>query len=210
MTELRTPIFTIGHSDRTLEDFVKLLKDHKIAVVFDVRSVPYSRRVPQFNRENLDKSLRDANINYVYLGAELGGRPADPSCYNEDGKVAYDLVAKTRPFKEGLQRVVNAAAHSSVVLMCVEKDPLDCHRALLVGHALHQQGYEVQHILEQGNVENHGRMLKRLLQGPNHRKTQESSQEYYQETLPQLGGIGKAIDKAISDRAMKIAWLRKT
>lgn len=155
-------ILTIGHSNHPLEVFLRLLGGQGVNVLADVRSAPYSRFNPQFNREPLAATLSRKGIEYMYFGAELGGRPKDPACY-EDGRVCYRRVAETRSFREGIAQVLDAAAQHRVVLMCAEREPLDCHRTLLVAPALDAQGVEVQHILADGTLENQADAMSRLL-----------------------------------------------
>ena len=121
------PIFTIGHSNHSLEGFLALLAKRRIAAVADVRSAPYSRFSPHFDRKALAAALEACGIGYRYFGRELGGRPDDPGCY-ENGRVSYDRVARTGRFRDGLARVREAAAEVRLALMCAEKEPLDCHR----------------------------------------------------------------------------------
>ncbi len=129
----------------------------------DVRSVPYSRRQPQFNRKNLIDSLRTHDIAYVFLGKELGARSDDPECY-ENGRVKYHLLARTLLFRKGIEWIRNNSKHRNIALMCTEKDPLDCHRAILVARELAGEGSDVAHILADGRVESHGVAMKRLLE----------------------------------------------
>ena len=133
-----------------------------MSAVADVRSAPYSRFNPQFNREPLTESLESEGIRYVYLGHELGGRSDDPACC-EDGRVRYDRVAETESFRSGLDRVVDGAARYRIALMCAEKEPLDCHRTLLVARALDDQGVDVAHIRADGGLEPHQATMDRLL-----------------------------------------------
>jgi len=156
-------IYTIGHSTHEIENWISLLKRHCIDAVADVRSVPYSRRQPQFNRENLIDSLKKHGIAYVFLGRELGARTDDPECY-EDGRVKYRLLAKTKLFKEGIERVRSGSNHRNIALMCVEKDPLDCHRTILVARELIRTGSDVAHILVDGRVKSHSAVMKCLLE----------------------------------------------
>ena len=156
-------IYTIGHSTHEIENWISLLKRHCIDAVADVRSIPYSRRQPQFNRENLIDSLKKHGIAYVFLGRELGARTDDPECY-EDGRVKYRLLAKTKLFKEGIERVRSGSNHRNIALMCVEKDPLDCHRTILVARELIRTGLDVAHILVDGRVESHSAVMKRWLE----------------------------------------------
>jgi uncharacterized protein (DUF488 family) len=117
---------------------------------------------PQFNREFLKEALSRASIKYVFLGKELGARTEDRSCYC-NGKVQYDLLAKTDLFRNGIDRVRKGANEYRVALMCAEKEPLDCHRAILVARALSENGMAVRHILADGTVEEHSNSLKRLV-----------------------------------------------
>lgn len=155
-------VLTIGHSTYDLEDFVELLKQHRVSAVCDIRSQPYSRRNPQFNSEALKRFLLGDRISYVFLGRELGARSEDPSCYI-DGKVQYDRIAKTDLFQIGLQSVREQVRTHRVALMCAEKDPLECHRTILVGRYLDALGIVVDHILETGELESQERALDRLV-----------------------------------------------
>lgn len=159
MTETR--IFTVGHSTHTLENFVSLIEQQGVDAVADVRSVPYSRWQPQFNRENLAEALKTRGIAYVFLGKELGARSDDPQCY-ENGQVQYRALAKTPLFQSGIKRVRDGSRHRRIALMCAEKDPLDCHRTILVARELVASGLNVTHILEDGSLEPHDETLKRL------------------------------------------------
>lgn len=154
-------VYTIGHSNHLVEKFLELLSAHNVNAVADVRSHPYSRFNPQFNREKLRTALRTAGVAYAFLGRELGARSEDPNCYI-NGKVQYDLLARTLLFKEGLSRLALGADSHRIALMCAEKDPLTCHRAILVCRHLVAQGIGAQHILEDGRVESHDAALSRL------------------------------------------------
>lgn len=156
-------IFTIGHSTHSLDYFISLLNTHEITAVCDVRSSPYSRMNPQFNRENLKAALRQNRISYVFMGKELGARSDDPCCYAQ-GKVQYDLLAQTELFQHGLSRIQAGIKKYRIALMCAEKDPLDCHRTILVSRYLEENlNLEVQHILADGQLEKHSNTLDRLL-----------------------------------------------
>lgn len=162
MDAMNNVIFTIGHSTHPIERFIALLRKHSITAVCDVRSHPYSRFNPQFNRELLTDALRKEGISYVYLGKELGARSDDPNCYRY-GRVQYDLLASTEAFRSGLKRVRDGSEKFNVALMCAEKDPLQCHRTILVSRKLAEEGIEVRHILADGNVETHEQAVNRLL-----------------------------------------------
>ncbi len=156
-------VFTVGHSNHPREHFAKeLLHRHGIAVLADVRSVPYSRFAPDFDREALRSFLAASDIRYVYFGDELGGRPSDPACY-ENGRVRYDRVAGAASFRQGLDELLAEAASHRVAVMCSEKEPLHCHRTLLVAHALDGRGVGVEHILADGSLASHAAVIDDLL-----------------------------------------------
>jgi len=182
-------IFTIGHSTHSIELFVSILNRNSIQVIADVRSSPFSRFNPQFNRENLQTSLRLAGIRYVFLGKELGARSNDPSCYVGD-RVQYDRLAKTELFQSGLDRVIEGASKFRVALMCAEKDPLDCHRTILVARELVKRGYSVTHILENGTCEPHEESIKRLVKalGMSLDDMFRSEQEVYDDAYARQAG----------------------
>ena len=154
-------VFTIGHSTHEIERFLEFLRAHGITAVGDVRSNPYSRMNPQYNREPLKAVLTAAGIAYVFLGRELGARSDDPSCY-QAGKVQYDRLARTPLFLEGLERVREGMARYRLALMCAEKEPLECHRGILVSRHLDAAGIGVQHILADGSLESHTAAIERL------------------------------------------------
>lgn len=155
-------VYTIGHSTHSTEQFFDLLRRHSITAVCDVRSRPYSRMNPQFNRETLKDALAYSSIKYVFLGKELGARTEDRSCYC-NGKVQYELLAKTDLFRKGIERVKRGANEYRVALMCAEKEPLSCHRTILVARTLSDEDIEVRHILADGSIEKHVDALQRLI-----------------------------------------------
>ncbi|MGU9962871.1 MAG: DUF488 family protein [Candidatus Halichondribacter symbioticus] len=160
---MKNHIYTIGHSTHQIAYFLELLKTHQIDVIVDVRSVPYSRFNPQFSKAPFSSSLRANNIKYVFMGDEFGARCPDESCYI-DGRVQYDLLANTKAFKSGINRIKLGLGHNyKMALMCAEKDPLECHRTVLVARNLEKEGFEVVHILADGATETHNETTARLL-----------------------------------------------
>lgn len=155
-------VFTIGHSTHPQELFIALLRQHGITALCDVRSKPYSRVNPQFNRDELEKVLPEQGIVYRFLGKELGARSDDPHCY-EGGKVQYGRLAETGLFKHGLRRVRRGMKEGfRIALMCAEKEPLECHRTILVARQLAALGIPVAHIHADGHIESHDEALSRL------------------------------------------------
>ena len=161
-TEAST-ILTIGHSNHSIESFIGLLEGAGITAIADVRSVPYSRRHPQFNRPALKASLEAAGIAYVFLGGHLGARPHDPSCYR-NGAADYALIAQSSAFADGVRRVEEGARRYRVALMCAERDPLNCHRTILVARHLQERGATITHLLADGSLEANEATERRLLE----------------------------------------------
>lgn len=156
-----TTIYTVGHSAHEMAHFTDLLAQHDIEAVADVRSAPYSRRHPQFNRDNLKEALRANGIAYVFLGKELGARSKDPTCY-ANGRVDFRKLARTALFRSGIKRALEGSQQMRIALMCAEKEPLACHRTLLVARELVRMGSEVNHILADGTLEKHQAAINRL------------------------------------------------
>lgn len=158
----KCPILTIGHSNHTTEKFIGLLREHSVTALADVRSSPFSRFNPQFNKDILRRHLEPHGIKYVFLGRELGARSSDASCY-ENGRVQYERLASTALYREGLDRLTRGLHSFHIALMCAEKEPLACHRTLLVANSLVGRGLEVAHILADGTLEPHDKTMVRLL-----------------------------------------------
>jgi uncharacterized protein (DUF488 family) len=154
-------LFTIGHSTHEPGEFVRLLRLHVITAVGDVRSSPFSQRLPQFNRPVLETLLKKEAIRYVFLGDELGARRSERECY-VDGQARYELIARTTAFAEGIRRVLEGMQKFRLTLMCTEKDPLTCHRTILVCRELRQCGVKISHILADGSLEPHEALEERL------------------------------------------------
>ena len=155
-------VYTVGHSTLPLADFIRILAHNEIAALADVRSSPYSGFNPQFNKEGLGDALSARSIMYVFLGNELGARSADPTCY-KDGQVQFDRLAETTAFKNGIERIVKGASRYRIALMCAERDPLECHRTILVARELEKNGMEIRHILSSGQIEPHEDAMDRLI-----------------------------------------------
>lgn len=159
-------IFTIGHSNHTIETFIELLHQHQVTALADVRSSPYSRRFPQFNQSALKTALKTANIAYVPLGDNLGARPRDRNCY-VNGMARYDLIAATEAFKVGLNRLIQGSEKYQISLMCAEQDPIVCHRAILICPHLKNAGLEIHHIHKNGDLESNEDLENRVLKQNN-------------------------------------------
>jgi uncharacterized protein (DUF488 family) len=191
---MQRTLFTVGHSTHSIGHFVGLLAGRRIEAVCDVRSAPFSRRNPQFNKEALKAQLSSAGISYVFLGRELGVRSANPDHYI-DGKVQYRSLAQEPAFREGLQRIRTGAETLRIALMCAERDPLDCHRTILVCRALRAPDLDIQHILADGTLEGRAaaerRLMNRLSIAPD-----------------MFHGEADCIERAYDSQADRIAYVR--
>ena len=196
----RYPVFTVGHSNHALDTFLALLQKHGINEVVDVRSSPYSRYAPHFNRDVLAKTLGgvdEGGIKYVFMGGELGGRPADRSCYDAHGHVCYGRLANTDLFRRGIMQTIRIANEQRAVLMCSEKEPLDCHRTLLVARVLVEQGIVAKHILADGGLEEHTAAMNRLVDTRNgelFRTPDEVIDDALTRQAKRVGYVGKKSD----------------
>src|SRR6476661_2554003 len=153
---------TIGHSNLPADRFITLLRDSKVSAIIDVRSVPFSRWCPWFSSKPLATRLAAEGLAYLQLGDELGGRPRDPQLYC-DGIADYEAMARRPEFCAGLDRVIDETRRHRVCLMCSEREPLDCHRCLLVGRAMARRGVSIGHIMANGSIESHTATETRLL-----------------------------------------------
>ena len=163
MAITQRPVLTVGHSNHSPEAFLRLLLRHNVDQVVDVRSTPYSRYAPHFNHESLNGILENVGIGYTFMGEGLGGRPTDRLCYDANGRVLYNRIADTDPFDDGIRRIIRGADERCLALMCTEKEPLECHRTLLIARTLTERGVAVAHILADGSLENHDTTMDRLM-----------------------------------------------
>lgn len=160
-----TPIFTIGYGDRSIDEFIDVLRQHNLDYLIDVRSAPYSRFKPEFSKDALERALRQQGIRYVFMGDTLGGRPNDPDCF-VDGKVDYELVKSKHFYQTGIGRLQTAFdRHLRVVLMCSEGKPEQCHRSKLISATLESLSIPVVHIDENDQEQSQETIILRLTDG---------------------------------------------
>src|SRR5271168_1148065 len=157
------PIYTLGHSNLELSDLSGALRRVEVALLADVRSLPRSMRHPQFSRDNLEEGLREAGVRYLFLGEELGGRPADVKFYKGNGVVDYRARRSCRDFQWGIDRLLEEAQRAPVAMLCAEEDPITCHRFLLIAPELVLRGAIPLHIRKGGELETQQKAEDRLL-----------------------------------------------
>lgn len=146
-------IYTVGHSNHSMERFLELLRTYDVEVLVDVRSSPYTKYATHFNQSSLSASIKLAGLKYLYLGAELGGIPKDRQFYDRDGHVLYWKIAESKMFKDAIARVMNGISVYTVALMCGEENPESCHRHMLLSRVLKSEGISVKHIRGDGHIE---------------------------------------------------------
>jgi uncharacterized protein (DUF488 family) len=156
-------LLSVGHSNHDWSAFVALLRGASVTSLADVRSSPYSRRHPHFNKGPLEEGLCEHGIAYVFLGNLLGGRPASPALYDDEGRVDYERVRRTTEFQHGLERLTHGLSGQTVAFLCSEEDPLDCHRGLMIAPALAARGFTPGHLRKDGSIETNEAMEGRLL-----------------------------------------------
>ena len=184
-------LLTIGHSNLPADAFAALLQAAGVTAIADVRSVPFSRRFPWFSAPNLSVRLQGAGIAHLPFGDALGGRPRDPALYCDD-VADYERMATEPQFRAGLDRLGDAMGRFRLCVMCAEREPLDCHRCLLVARALAQRGLSLGHILLDGTIESHLATEERLLGRAG------GSNDLF-------GGRAEALAQAYRRRAAKVA-----
>jgi uncharacterized protein (DUF488 family) len=154
MTEDSVTLYSIGHSNVTVERLIDLLARHRITTLCDVRSAPYSRYNPQFNRETLADRVQRAGLAYRFMGDTLGGKPTDGALRTEDGAAPdYAKIAVSAGFARGLDQLIALGARGPTAFMCSEADYHVCHRHRLIAPALIERGVVVWHILPDGSLE---------------------------------------------------------
>ena len=190
-------LFTIGHSNHSLDHFIELLVSHRISTIADVRSSPYSKYSPHFNKDVLDTVLRNAGINYTFLGRELGAQRSEDDCYI-DGQAKYDRIARLPIFQRGLEIVLQEAEHNRTALLCAESDPIACHRTILICRELKRicPDLKITHILGDGTEERHEASEKRLI----------DLHKLQPELFGDLTSTSGLIEKAYDLQAEKIAY----
>lgn len=152
MTE-STTLLTIGHSNHDLGHFLALLRTHDVQGILDVRSWPVSRYTPWFDRQPLRNALNGVSVQYTFLGQRLGGRPEEEHLYDERGHVRYDAVASSELFAHGLEQLRPRIEALRIAVMCAEENPEHCHRRLLVGRVLFEEGMRILHIRGDGRLQ---------------------------------------------------------
>ena len=153
-------VFTIGHSNHPPETFIDLLRKHRIDVVADARSSPYTRYAVHFNKDSLEALIKANGIRYIFMGDAIGGRPAEREFYDADGYVLYDRLAKSARFKSGIERLMQGIRSCRLAVLCSEEDPAGCHRRLLIGRVLGECGVEVCHIRGDGSVQTEAELAR--------------------------------------------------
>ena len=190
-------LFTIGHSNHSLDFFLKLLVAYRLSTIVDVRSSPYSKYSPHFNKDVLDSVLRNSDIDYMFLGRELGAQRSEDDCYIE-GQAKYDRIAHLPAFRRGLEIILQGIERYRIALMCSESDPITCHRTILICRELKKlcPDLKITHILANGTEEQQELSEKRLI---NLHKLQP-------ELFGDLTSTSGLIEKAYDLQAEKIAY----
>ncbi|WP_321421737.1 DUF488 domain-containing protein [uncultured Methanobacterium sp.] len=149
---MSTMIFTIGHSNHPFSRFMELIQKQDIRMVVDVRTRPYSKYTPYYSKKPLEEGLKEYQVEYVYLGNKIGGKPDDAKFYH-DGELLYHLMEADEKYQEGLKILLELARDNRIVIMCSEEDPYHCHRHHLISQSLLKNNFQITHIRGNGNLE---------------------------------------------------------
>lgn len=159
-------VYSIGHGNKKIEDFIEELKSFNIQFLLDIRSKPFSKWNPQFNQESLKNEIEKNGITYVFVGDVLGGLPEDRSCYNHEGKVVYDIIKEKEFFKKGLERLIKAhQKRIRIAIMCSESRPEECHRSKLIGQELLKKEIPIKHIISNDIIKSQQEVMNELTKG---------------------------------------------
>lgn len=165
----KSTIYSIGHGRKTIEEFTEELKSFEIRYLLDIRSMPYSKWSPQFNRHELELNLKNHGIDYAFFGDFLGGLPNKekyPECYDREGKVNYNKIKTMEFFKEGLERLVKASEKQiNIAIMCSETKPEECHRSKLIGQEMLNKQISINHIVSKGKSKSQSTVMSELTKG---------------------------------------------
>ena len=187
-------IFTIGHSTHDIDKFIEFLKKQKVNCLIDVRSQPYSRIAPQFNKDRLSSNLKSHGILYAHFAREFGARHTKPSLFDPDNKVDFDKVRDSSGFKQGVKRLKQGLdLGHTIALMCSEANPFDCHRFSMISYQLRKE-LEVSHILKDGNLVDNSVLENELLE------------KYNKKLDPLFDTEDQQIEKAYRMRGKDIAY----
>lgn len=189
-------LFTIGYAGHKVHRFTEMLVSNDITILIDVRSNPHSKYNPDYNSKALENHLFNSKIAYVHLGRELGAQRVERECYI-NGKVDYSLVEELPPFRMGIRKVLKSLENHNVVLMCAEKDPVNCHRTILICHNLRNAGISIKHILHSGKIEENSETEKRL------REMLRVEPTLFEGPR----GLADLVEKAYNIQAKKIAYV---
>jgi len=155
---MREVIWTVGHSNRSAEDFIALLREPDIELLVDVRARPRSSRFPHFDESALREILSDAGITYHWAGRHLGGfrapAPDSPHVALPEGFRGYADHMQTEAFRRAIAQLRNLARRGRTAIMCAEREPLECHRSLIADYLL-LEGVEVLHLVAPGETRAH-------------------------------------------------------
>ena len=164
MDTKKNTVFTIGHSVLPIEEFLEIVKTYKIDCIVDVRSTPYSKYAPQYNKESLTETLSSQKVRYLSMGKEFGARREEKELYSKDGYLDFKKVRMSKSFLHGVERIKQGLDKGFVIaLMCTEKNPVECHRTNMVAKGLHDNGIEIAHITHDKKIMTQQDMEKELL-----------------------------------------------
>lgn len=165
MVEKNMDIFTIGHSNYSIDRLLDMLNFHNLNCVVDIRGTPYSKYNVQFNKENISKTLTKNGFIYIYMGKEFAVQRENRSLYTEDGYADFEKVIYDKDFLSGIERLRTGCEKGyKIALMGAMQNPINCHRCILLGRALRKEGFNVKHILDDYSLASQEHLEEALLE----------------------------------------------
>lgn len=187
---IKIEVYTLGHSNYPFDKLIEILKKYNINCVVDIRSIPYSKYNTQYNKESFQANLKKLGYTYIYMADEFGAKRKTRESYNNEGYADFEKVIFEDDFKKGVQRLkIGCEKGYRIVLLAAMQDPIRCPRAILVGRQLVKEGFDVKHIMHEGNLKTQYDLENKLLE--------KYFEERNQLTIDTLLGKGMTKDKMI-------------
>ena len=162
---IKIEIYTLGHSNYPFDKFIEILKKYNINCVVDIRAIPYSKYNTQYNKEFFQSNLKKLGYTYIYMADEFGAKRKTRSSYNDQGYADFDKVVLEDDFRKGIERLkIGCAKNYKIVLLGAMQEPIRCPRAILLGKELIKEGFDVKHIMHEGNLKTQEELEEQLLE----------------------------------------------
>ena len=162
---IKIEIYTLGHSNYPFDKFIEILKKYNINCVVDIRAIPYSKYNTQYNKEFFQSNLKKLGYTYIYMADEFGAKRKTRISYNDEGYADFDKVILEDDFKRGIERIkMGCSKNYKIGILGAMQEPIRCPRAILLGKELIKEGFDVKHIMHEGNLKTQEELEEQLLE----------------------------------------------